>query len=125
MIESRWRWTRDGWDALALRFFRLLAIHRAGYELCGVRGWAHTNDLRDDLSGHFPEVLPRLLKRGLLTHPDVRAPGQKLPVWVYRVSERGLAVMDEPAPKEHKPVPWPRIENTGGAVYAPAASAAR
>jgi hypothetical protein len=84
-----------------------------------VRGWAHINDLRDEMAGYFPEVLPRLHKRGLVTHADVRAPGQKRPVWVYRINERGLAVMDEAAPKEHKPVPRPRREDTGGAVYAP------
>jgi hypothetical protein len=117
MAESRWRWTREDRDAL--RFFRLLALHRAGYALGGVRGWAHINDLRDDLAGYFPEVLPRLHKRGLLTHADVRAPGQKRPVWVYRISEPGLAVTDEAAPKEHKRVPRARTDDTGGAVYAP------
>jgi hypothetical protein len=114
---TRWRWTPDEWAAL--RFLRLLAIHRAGYELGGVRGWAHINDLKDDLGGYFPEVLPRLHKRGLLSHADVRAPGQKRPVWVYRINERGLAVMDDATPKEHKPVAWPRTDDTGGAVYAP------
>ena len=114
---SRWRWTRNEWDAL--RFFRLLAVDRAGYELRGVRGWAHIHDLQDDMRGSFAEVLPRLHKRGLLIHADVRAPGQQRPVWVYRISERGLAVMGEAAPKEHKPVLWPRTEDTGGAVYAP------
>lgn len=117
MAESHWRWTRDERDAL--QFFRLLAIHRAGYELGGVRGWAHLNDVRDHLAGYFPEVLPRLHNRGVLTHADVRAPGQKRPVWVYRVSERGLAVIDEAAPKQHKSVPRPRTDDTGGAVYAP------
>lgn len=117
MAERRWRWTREDRDAL--RFFRLLAIHRAGYELGGVRGWAHINDLRDGLAGYFPEVLPRLHSRGLLTHADVRAPGQKRPVWVYRISERGLAEMDEAAPREHRSVRWPRTGYTGGAVYAP------
>lgn len=114
---TRWRWTRDEWDALG--FLRLLAIHGAGYELCGVRGWAHINDLQDDMRGSYAEVLPRLHKRGLLIHADVRAPGQKRPVWVFRISERGLAVMDEAAPKEHKAVSWPRTDDTGGAVYTP------
>jgi hypothetical protein len=115
---SRWRWTRDEWDALG--FFRLLATHRVGYDLCGVRGWAHINDVQHEVRGSsFAEVLPRLHKRGHLIHADVRAPGQQRPVWVYRISGRGLAVMDEAAPKEHKPVSWPRTEDTGGAVYAP------
>jgi hypothetical protein len=77
------------------------------------------NDLREELAGYFPEVLPRLHERGVLTRADVRAPGQKRPVWVYRLSERGLAVIDEAAPKEHRPVPRPRTDDAGGAVYAP------
>jgi len=117
MTGSRWRWKQEEWDAL--RFLRLLAIRRAGYELRGVRGWAHINDLRDELAGYFPEVLPRLRKRGLVTQADVRAPGQKRPVWVYRINERGLAVMDDAAPEEHKPVPRPRTEDARRAVYAP------
>jgi hypothetical protein len=117
MTGRRWRWAREERDAL--RFLRLLAIRRAGYELGGVRGWAHINDLRDELAGYFPEVLPRLYKRGLVTHADVRAPGQKRPLWVYRISERGLAVMNEAEPNEHKPIPRPRTDDTGGAVYAP------
>lgn len=114
---TRWRWTREELDAL--RFLRLLAIRRAGYEVQGVRGWAHITDLRDHLAGYFPEVLPRLHKRGLVTRVDVRAPGQQRPMWVYRISERGLAVMNEAEPKEHSAVTRPRTDDTGGAVYAP------
>jgi hypothetical protein len=117
MSESRWRWTRNEW--VALRYLRLLASHNAGYQLRGVRGWAHLNDLEDDPGGRFFEVLPRLHARGLLDRADVRAPGQVRPVWVYRISQRGVSVVDEAAPKAHKPIPPPRTADTSGAAYAP------
>ncbi len=117
MPESRWRWKHDEW--VALRFLRLLAIHRAGYQLRGVRGWAHLSDLNEDPGGYFLEVLPRLHARRLVDRSDVRAPGQVRPVWVYRISERGVDVMDAAVPKAHKPISTPRTAETGGMVYAP------
>jgi hypothetical protein len=36
-----------------------------------------------------------MYKRGLLDHADVRAPGRPRPVWVYRVSDRGVRAVHE------------------------------
>jgi hypothetical protein len=118
MAESRWRWTRWEWDAL--KFFRDVAVDRAGYQLRGVRGWAHINDVQEELSGSgFAEVLPRLTARGLLDHADVRAPSMVRPTWIYRITERGVQVADAHAPANHAPIPPPRRVVAEPAVYAP------
>ena len=116
MSENRRR--RIEWDALL--FFRHVAVDRAGYQLRGVRGWAHTNDLQDHVSGtHFGEVLPRLHAHGLLDHADVRAPGMVRPTWVYRITVRGVQVADAQDPATHPPIPIPRQTAAEPAVYAP------
>lgn len=118
MPETRWRWTRWEWEAL--RFFRHVAADRAGYQLRGVRGWAHITDVQDELSGSgFADVLPRLTARGLLDHADVRAPSMVRPTWIYRITARGVQVIDAHAPAPHPPIPLPRRPVAEPAVYAP------
>lgn len=116
MAESRSQQTE--WDALL--YFRRVAVDHAGYQLRGVRGWAHINDLQDVVSGsHFSEVLPRLHARGLLDRADVRAPGMVRPTWVYRITARGVQVADAHAPVPHPPIPVPRQPPAEPALYAP------
>jgi hypothetical protein len=117
MAESRWRW--NSWEWEALLYFRLVAADGAGYELRGVRGWAHFSDVQEVVRGGLFEVLPLLYARGLLDHADVRAPSRTRPEWVYRIAERGVRVADARDPTPHAPIrPPPRAE-AEPAVYAP------
>lgn len=117
MTETRWRWNRRDWEALL--FFRHVAIGRAGYQLRGVRGWAHIKDTGDEVRAQLPEVLPRLHTRGLLDREDVRAPGMVRPVWVYRLNKRGGQVVDAHDPKPHRPIPAPRKPDAEPSIYVP------
>ncbi|HEX8831695.1 MAG TPA: hypothetical protein VF705_11035 [Longimicrobium sp.] len=117
MAESRWQWNRGEWDALL--FLGQLAADRAGYQLRGVRGWAHLNDIQEAFVGGSFEVLPRLHARGLLERADVRAPGRVLPEWVYRVTPRGVQVLEAQGRKPDRAIPASRRPEAEPAVYAP------
>lgn len=117
MAESRWRWNDREWAALL--FFRHLAVDRAGYQLRGVRGWAHLNDAQGEVRAHLYEVLTRLHARGLLDREDVRAPGMVRPVWVYRVNAHGVEVADAHDPKPHRPIPPLRKPDADPGIYLP------
>jgi hypothetical protein len=117
MAESRWRWTREEWSALL--FLGQLAADRAGYQLGGVRGWAHLNDVTAAIVGGLFEVLPRLHARGLLERADVRAPGRIRPEWVYRITPRGVQVAEAQGRKPHRAIAVPRREKAERGVYAP------
>lgn len=117
MAESRWRWTRREWDALL--FLGQLAADRAGYQLRGVRGWAHLNDVQEASAGGYFEVLPRLHARGLLDRADVRAPNRVRSEWVYRITMRGVQVAGAQGLKPHRAIPAPRLAEAEPAVYAP------
>jgi hypothetical protein len=117
MAEIRWTLNRREWDALT--FLGQLAADRAGYQLQGVRGWAHLNDVRQVVGAGLFEVLPRLHARGLLDRADVRAPGRVLPEWVYRITSRGVQVLEAQGRKPDRAIPAPRRPEAEPAVYAP------
>lgn len=79
----------------ALLYLWRLAVHHSGYKVCGVRGWAHLQDVEEGSQQTLWDQLPPLHKRGLLDHADVRAPGRARPVWVYRISDRGVRAVHE------------------------------
>jgi len=97
-------------DLRALVFLGQLAAMYSGYEVRGVKGWAHAHELRE-LAGclDWEPVLARLASRGLAIAHDasVRVPPAR--ALVYRVTPAGLAYaareMKEAAPWIPEPGP--------------------
>lgn len=80
-------------DALALRHLAELDAGGGGYAYRGVRGWALREDVERAIGRSLTERLPKLRARGLLDREDVRAPNQPCAAYVYRVTERCLALL--------------------------------
>ena len=102
----------------ALRFFAELAAQGAGYELRGVRGWAHPDDVQLRRCGYrWAELLARLAASGRLDRELVSPPAAKRPSYVYRISEKGLqearALVASPMP----PIPAPGTPESGLRAY--------
>ena len=66
----------------------------AGYEHRGVRGWARMRDLERWVDPRLAERYPRLAAMGLADRDDVRAPGLRRPVWVYRITREGVGCLE-------------------------------
>jgi len=96
----------------ALRFFTRLAARGAGYELRGVRGWAHADDVQRWLRGYrWSELLGSLaLAKGpQLDRVRVSPPDAKGTSYVYRIAEIGIEAARPlfPADLPHIPAPGP------------------
>ena len=77
--------------ACALRYFAELAARGAGYELRGVCGWAHADDVQLRLRGYrWAELLSTLAASGQLDRERASPPQAKSPNYVYRITEKGL-----------------------------------
>lgn len=96
--------------ACALRYFAQLAARGAGYELRGVRGWAHADDVQRRHRGYrWGETLGIMAAAGQLDRELASPPEAKSASYVYRISEKGLrdarAVLSEPPPLIPAPGP--------------------
>jgi hypothetical protein len=92
--------------ACALRYLARTAARGAGYELRGVRGWAHADDVRRHCRGYrWSELLAALAEAGQLDQELASPPGAMRASHVYRISAAGWetarALTNEPLP----PVP--------------------
>lgn len=103
----------------ALLYLWRLAVHHGGYKLSGVRGWAHLQDVEEATREALWDQLPPMYKRGLLDHADVRAPGGLRPVWVYRISERGVRAVHEFATTAYQPAPTLSTPEEEAVMWAP------
>jgi hypothetical protein len=103
----------------ALLYLWRLAIYQGGYKLCGVRGWAHLDDIEQGTRQALWDQLPPMHRRGLLDHADARAPGRARPVWVYRISDRGVRVVHEFASTAYGPISALRPAGSEAPVWAP------
>ena len=103
----------------ALLYLWRLAVHEGGYKLCGVRGWAHLEDVEEATRQALWDQLPPLHRRGLLDHMDARAPGRSRPVWVYRISDRGVRAVHDFASTVHGPIPTLNPAGSEAPVWAP------
>ena len=102
----------------ALRYFARVAARGAGYELRGVRGWAHPDDMQREQSGYrWSELLGIMAASGQLDRELASPPEAKSPSYVYRITERGLceasALLATPLP----PIPAPRPPDAALRVY--------
>lgn len=102
----------------AILYLWRLAAHRAGYRICGVRGWAHLTDVEEAVRRALWDQLSPLSRRGFLDRQDVRAPTRVRPVWIYRITERGMLSVHRLVEPPYPPVPKPR-DRCDAAVYAP------
>jgi hypothetical protein len=96
-------------DVQALDYLCRLFRTGSGYHLRGVRGWARTAEIEEQIKQRIAELMPRLARRGLVSREDVRAPLRVRPLWVYRITGAGVQCLagrmdvwvrevDEPAP---------------------------
>lgn len=104
--------------ACALRFHAELAARGAGYELRGVRGWAHADDVQRRHHGYrWADVLATLAASGQLDRELASPPQAKSPSYVYRITESGLceasALLATPLP----PIPAPGPPDAALRVY--------
>lgn len=71
-----------------LRYLVELAAGGGGYELRGVTGWAHYEDVAHGTRMRMSGELPRLFAARLAERVSVGLPGAK-ETWVYRVNDAG------------------------------------
>lgn len=74
----------------ALLYLWRLAVYRGGYELCCVRGWAHLEDIEEATRQLLWDQLPPLHRRGCSIMRTRGTPGRARPVWLYRISDKGV-----------------------------------
>jgi hypothetical protein len=74
--------------AAVLRYLVELAAGGGGYELRGVTGWAHYEDVAHGTGMRMSGELPRLFAARLAERVSVGLPGAK-ETWVYRVNDAG------------------------------------
>jgi hypothetical protein len=102
----------------ALRFFAQLAARGAGYELRGVRDWAHADDVQQRLRGHrWSELLSVLAEARQLDRECVSPPEAKSPSYVYRIAEWGLEAVRALVSAELPPIPPAGPPDTALRVY--------
>jgi hypothetical protein len=74
----------------ALAWLLDLAARRAGYTVHGQPGWAGADEVSAGVSGWgTSEMLRAQARRGRVHEFDARAPGERRPRWVYRISQEG------------------------------------
>lgn len=91
-----------------MRYFAELAARRAGYELRGVRGWAHPDDMQREQGGYRrSELLGIMAASGQLDRERAGPPQAKSPSYVYRIAERGLQEARALLASSLPPIPAP------------------
>lgn len=75
----------------ALTYLLELLSRDAGYLVHGVRGWATACDVEDGVATwSASELMAGQAACARVTRVDVRAPGERRPVWVYRINQKGV-----------------------------------
>ncbi len=82
--------------AHALSWLVELVAYQKGYHLRGVVGWATAAQIEAGVHAWgTSEVMRGEARAGRVAQEDVRAPGQRAPRWVYRVSQLGVDCLAE------------------------------
>jgi len=113
----------DSSSQLAMRYLLDLALRGGGYEYRGVRGWAHSDDVKWDTRDRFSDHLARLASAGFLTRADVRTRGRRIPNWIYRIAEKGATGVRGCDGGALPRLEWPQSAPSGGdprIAYVPA-----
>ena len=82
-----------------------LAAGGGGYEVRGVRGWAHRVDVEAGIGCSILSLLPLLFRRRLLHRTDVRPPVSERPAWVYRLKDASVRAVAERTGAALGPIP--------------------
>lgn len=85
---------------------------RGGYEVRGVRGWAHLKDIAAGLDRRLTDQLVSIAEREWVDRENIALPGRGTAVWLYRINPRGANVASVPTPEEPGPpeeAPPPRM----------------
>jgi hypothetical protein len=78
----------------ALAYLLELASRDAGYRVHGVCGWATAPDIEQGIgTWSASELMAAQVSSGRVTRVDVRAKGDARPVWVYRITQKGVDVL--------------------------------
>lgn len=88
-LTGTWAWR----DWAVLEVLSRAAADDAGWRWGGVGGWMLYEDVDARLTERVSEVLPHLAGLGLAQRVDVRPPGRRRPVWMYRVTGAGLRAL--------------------------------
>lgn len=103
----------------ALRYFAMLAARGAGYELRGVRGWAHADDVRRVHRGYrWGELLGTMAGAGHLDREPVGPPAARSPSYVYRISATGIREAGELLSTPLPPIAPPGLPVGGLRIHA-------
>lgn len=101
----------------ALAYLLELAAREAGYRVRGVRGWATARVIEKAVGlWNAPELMRAQVDSGRVLRVDVRAAGESKPVWVYRVSRKGIDVLAAALGVTPVAIPEPQSAPEGG-VY--------
>lgn len=95
-----------------LRWFSDLDRRGAGYELRGVRGWAHTSEVATALDRILQDEITRLTARGLLDRENIALPGRSLGYWLHRISALGAEAIAATTPRPLGPPDPPSLRMT-------------
>ncbi|HEX6749282.1 MAG TPA: hypothetical protein VF092_18435 [Longimicrobium sp.] len=108
-------------QAAALAFFVGLVRHDAGYLVRGQRGWAHHEDVQLGTRVYrCSEVCDTLLGRRMLVRELASSPPHAaVPVYVYRVTEKGMAAHAESTGAALPLLPPLGPADPGRPIYAP------
>jgi hypothetical protein len=73
-----------------------LAARGGGYRLKGVRGWADPGEIeRHTQTWAVSDLLRVQVRRGRVIAYDARPPGERHPLWLYRVAQPGVDCLAE------------------------------
>ena len=110
----------SGLQKSALLYLLQLALHGAGYELHGVRGWAHLRDIEAGTGRALWDQLPPLYHRRHLDRHDARDPTRAGPVWLYRITSGGARAVQEFFGSTCSELPGDGARDPNPGVYLPA-----
>lgn len=82
--------------AKVLLYLTELAARDGGYRLRGVRGWADPGEIeRRTQTWAVSELLRVQVRRGRVIAYDARRPGERHPLWLYRIAQPGVDCLAE------------------------------
>lgn len=85
--------TMQEWAALVA--LRRTAVRGQGWRYQGVRGWMLAAEVDDAAGTPTGAALRALTMSDLVSCADVRGPGRNQPIWLYRITEAGLRMVEE------------------------------
>lgn len=99
------------------------AVDDRGWRRRGVRGWRFPDEVKVLTRKSMSEDLPILAQRGMVDRIGIRQAHRKLPIWIYRISSRGVQALSQHCGAEPRPFQEALDDDPDeDAVYIPVAS---